>query len=358
MPIDTDTELQDISSPDDTLTAVDPAYDLAQSTTEIYEPRGIDPNSEEAAEYIAAETEEAQAQISVPLDLSSLVSKTVFLRVRYGSIGNSRKVAGAEVLTTDADVSLLRVSKTLLESTELEAIRQHDTKLRKWLGNTCLPYDIGILLLPVGLIQQAEVKLQEHKVERERLIEAFVAAYPQIKEEAQRQLKGLYHESEYPTVDEVKEKFRFEWQYINFGIPGQLQKINPELYRQEQEKAAAQLKEAANEVVAVMRGTLFDMVNHLKERLTPSADGKPKKLHESAIEKVKEFLNTFDLRNVTDDKQLEVEVQKVRALLGGTTAATLRSSEEWREKMRKGMENVTESLGGMVEERTGRKFRE
>lgn len=295
---------------------------------------------------------------SSKLDLSSLVSKTVFLRVRYGSIGNSRKVSGAQVLTTDADVSLLRVSKTLLESPELEAIRKHDSQLRKWLGNTCLPYDIGIQLLPVGLIQQAELKLTEHKHERDILIDAFVTAYPKIKIESQKQLGTLYVESEYPTVEEVKAKFRFDWQYITFGIPGQLQKINPELYKQEQDKAAAQLQEAAHEVVAVMRGTLYEMVNHLKDRLTPGADGKAKILKEPAINKLKEFLNTFDLRNVTDDKELAIEVQKVRSLLGGTTAAALRSSDEWREKIRKGMENVTESLGTMVEEKTGRKFRE
>lgn len=315
-------------------------------------------------EYAAREDAEmAEAPVPAPVvdttaDLSSLVSKTVFLRVRYGSIGNSRKVPGANVLTTDADVSFLRVSKTLLESNELEAIRKHDTSLRKWLGNTCLPYDIGIMLLPVGLIQQTEVKLKEHKTERDTLIDAFIAAYPTIKQEAQKQLGTLYNESEYPSVSEIKDKFRFEWQYINFGIPGQLQKVNPELYKQEQEKAAAQLQEAATEVVAVMRGTLYDMVNHLKDRLTPDGDGKPKILKESAVNKLKEFLDSFDLRNVTDDKALAVEVQKVRSLLGGTTAVALRSSDEFREKLRKGMENVTDSLGSMVEVKSGRKFRE
>lgn len=291
-------------------------------------------------------------------DLSTLVTKTFFLRVRYGRLGITRQVPGANVLTTDADVSLLRVSKTLLESNELEAIRKHDSGLRKWLGNTCLPYDIGIMLLPIGLVQPAQEKLTAHKVERDALIEAFISAYPTIKEKAKADLGTLYNETEYPLVSEIRQKFTFEWQYINFGTPGQLMQINPELYKQEQEKAAQQLQTATEEITAVMRETLFEMVSHLKDRLTPGADGKPRKLYDSAITNIKEFLNTFDLRNVTDDKALAAEVQKVRMLLGGTNISTLRSSDEWREKIRKGMENVTDSLSGMVEEKTGRKFRE
>lgn len=315
--------------------------------------------AEELGEVTEPTVEEIIVDRAQPIaDLSSLVSKTVFLRVSYGSIGNSRKVPNAQVLTTDADSTLLRVSKTLMESPELDAIRTHDTELRKWLGRTCLPYDIGIMLLPIGLIQTAEAKLVEHKAQREELIAAFVKVYPAMKAEAQKQLGTLYNESEYPSVDEVRFKFKFSWQYINFGVPGQLQKVNPELYRQEQEKAQLQLQEAASEVVAVMRGTLLELVEHLKERLTPSADGKKKILKETAVTKLKEFLDTFDIRNVTDDKALALEVQKVRSLLGGTTAVALRNSDEFREKLRKGMDNVTTTLGTMVEEKSGRKFRE
>lgn len=321
-------------------------------------------NDEEPEDAISYDDPEAAVEgvqksgIAI-VDYSDITAKTVFLLVRFGNIGNTRKVSGSGVLTTDADVSLLRVSKTLLESGELEAIRKHDTKLRKYLANTCLPYDMGgVMLLPMGLVVQANAKLKEHLEERNVLVDTFITAYPSIKEKAKEQLGTLYVESDYPTAEELKSKFYFQWRLFTFEVPGQLAAIDVELAQQEQEKAAATIQEAAKEIVQVMRITLYEMVDHLKERLTPGADGKPKVLRESAIEKLKDFLNNFDLRNVTNDKALAQEVEKAKALLSSTTASTLRTSDEWREKIRKGMENITDSLGELVQDRPARKFKE
>lgn len=313
----------------------------------------------EIEQAISPEYDAAQAT-SVPVqDASGLVAKTFFLRVRYGSIGNSRQVSGANVLSTDADVSLLNVSKTLLESPELEAIRKHDTKLRKWLGNMCLPFLDwpGVLVLPKGLVKVTQAKLIEHKAERTTLIVNFIETYPARVEAAKAALGTLFNSTEYPDVSEVAERFVFDWAYKSFDTPDALKEVDAELYQQQVEQQQAQFTAATEEITAVMREALYEMVNHLKERLTPTPDGKNKILKESAINNLKEFLDNFDLRNVTNDKALAIEVQKVRSLLGGTTAASLRTSDEWREKILKGMSNVTESLGTMVETKSGRKFR-
>ena len=54
--------------------------------------------------------------------------------------------------------------------------------------------------------------------------------------------------------------------------------------------------------------------------------------------------------------QLAKLVAKAKEIVGGTSAPTLRSSDEFREKVRSGMAAVKEQLAGLVEEK-GRKFR-
>lgn len=290
-------------------------------------------------------------------DVSSLVSKTVFLKTRFGSLGNTRKVSGSDVLETDADVALLKVSKQLLDSPELDAIKKADTKMRTWLYNTCLPYDMGIQLLPVGLIETAQARMLEYQQERAALVDSFVAAYPALCDNAASHLGSLYSTGDYPSVDAIRAKFIFEWQYISFGVPGQLKGISSALFQAEQEKAAKQMQTATDEITALMRTTLYEMVSHLQEKLTPGDDGKPRILRESAVKNLTDFLATFDMRNVTDDKELSAQVAKLRDLVGGTSATTLRSSDLFREKIRSGMEGITSALSGMVEVKAGRKFR-
>jgi hypothetical protein len=304
-------------------------------------------------ETIFTNPEQFEVQAPEIIDISNVTNKTIFLQVRYGSVGNTRKVSGSTVLTTEADMGLLRVSKTL------EAIRHHDTQLRKYLGNMCLPYSqlAGVLMLPYALIKPVKDRLKTHTDERKVLVETFVEAYPSLKVKAKEQLKDLYVEDEYPSIDELREKFRFEWSMLSFSTPKHLQSIDPELYESELQKERESIKIATEEITAVMRGTLLEMVQHLQERLTPGPDGKAKIIRESAVAKMNEFLDTFENRNVTDDKELATEVQKVRSLLGGTTAQALRTSEEWKEKIRNGMQNVSESLGKLVKEKPGRRFK-
>lgn len=289
-------------------------------------------------------------------DCADLAQKTVFVKVRFGSLGNSRKV-NDNVLETDADKELLKVSKTLLDSAELEAVRKADGKMRQYLYNTCLPFDIGIMLLPCGLIADVHKRLTEYREKRAELVSAFLAVYPELCKQAALRLGSLYNPGDYPSAEAVKAKFVFDWQYVSFGVPGQLKGISSGLFESEQAKASAMMKAAAEDITVLMRQTLLEMVSHLQERLTPGDDGKAKILRESAVKNLQEFLNTFDLRNVTDDKALQSQVAKVKALISGTNAEALRNSDVFRDKIRAGMSEVSSSLSTMVEDKASRKFR-
>jgi hypothetical protein len=107
-----------------------------------------------------------------------------------------------------------------------------------------------------------------------------------------------------------------------------------------------------------MREKLLDLVTHLEDRLRPTDDGKKKVLRESPVANLQEFLTTFAQYNVTNDVELATLVSKAQELVGGTSAETLRTSDEWREKIRSGMESIKGQLSGMVEEKVGRKFRD
>jgi hypothetical protein len=51
-----------------------------------------------------------------------------------------------------------------------------------------------------------------------------------------------------------------------------------------------------------MRASLLELVSHLRDRLGDQPDGKPQRLRESTLQKLRDFLGTFDLRNVLDIK--------------------------------------------------------
>jgi hypothetical protein len=285
-----------------------------------------------------------------------LARKTVFVKLRLGLLGNSRKVSSAQV-EVDADKNLIRVSKTLLDSLELEAIRRLDGELRHYLYNMCLPFEAGIHLLPIGLIETVDARLHEFEAKRDELAQAFLAAYPRLCEEAAGRLRTLYNPLDYSPVAEVRSEFTCSWQYVSYGVPHQLREVSERMFQDERDKAAQRMSEAYTEVRQVLREAMVELVAHLRDRLTDQPDGTPQRLRETTVQKLREFLNTFDFRNVTNDQELKEQVERARALLTGTTTDAIRNTAELRSRVREGMAEIANRLGTIVSDRVGRKFR-
>jgi hypothetical protein len=158
-------------------------------------------------------------------------------------------------------------------------------------------------------------------------------------------------------VDDVRSRFTFTWQYVSYGVPEQLREISARFFEEEREKAVVAMSEACTEIQQVMRASLLEMVNHLRERLSDQADGKPQRLRESTVQKLRDFLATFDLRNVVDDQDLKEQVEKARSLLDGVSTDALRNMPLVRGFVRDGMASVAAQMDVLVNDRIGRKFR-
>lgn len=285
-----------------------------------------------------------------------LARRTVCLKLRLSSMGNTRKVSSAQI-EADADKALLRVSKLLIESAELKAINRWDNEVRRYLYGVCLPFEIGIHLLPVAALETVEAKLREFAEARGQLVDAFLAAYPDLCQQAAERLRGLYNPADYPPVAEARRQFGFAWQYVSFGVPDQLKGISEAVWQQEREKAAQRMAEATSEIQAVLRESMARLVEHLAERLREGADGKPVRFKESTVSNLVEFLHNFEFRNVTDDGQLQTLVEQARGLLQGVDADSLRTVGDVRARVQAGMQELAVRLDALMEKSAGRKFR-
>lgn len=284
-----------------------------------------------------------------------LARKTVCIKVRVSTMGNTRKVSTSQI-EADADKDLLRVSKHLLDSTELKAINRFDGEIRRFLYNICLPFEVGIHLLPIAALENVEQRLRQFAGDRGQLVAAFLSAYPSLRDSAQARLRTLYNPADYPPAEDVERQFGFSWQYISFGVPEQLKGISREVFEQEREKAAQRMAEASSEIQLVLRETMAKLVQHMADRLREGTDGKPLRFKETTVSNLIEFLSNFEFRNVTDDTQLQELVGQARGLLQGVNAEDLRTVGSLRARVHQGMSEIAGQLDTMLT-KAGRKFR-
>lgn len=289
-------------------------------------------------------------------DVQDLTQKTVCVKVHQGLLGNTRRV-GASNVEVDADKELIRVTKVLIDSVELKTIRQLDGEVRRYLYDTCLPFEAGIHLLPLPLLETVDERLRRFELKRNELVENFLSVYPVLCQQAAERLRTLHDPRDYPPAEVVRSRFAFGWQYVSFGVPGQLREISAKVFENEREKAARQMSEASQQIQQVLRTALAGMVEHLRARLTDDADGKPKQLRESGVLKLRAFLDNFDFRNVTDDRELAEQVERARALLTGVEIQAIRDDDALRLHVREGMTAIASSLDTMIVKKPSRKFR-
>ena len=283
----------------------------------------------------------------------------VLLSVSFRAPSCRRKV-DAQEMGTDADKALLHVAKDIVDSDEYRAVGRKDGEFKNgYLLRRAIPCNVfrrGVYPLPVGLLAEVDEALQRFTREREKRVEAFLDEYPAKKLEAERRLGSLYDARDYPSVARLRAAFSVEVHYVTLGTPEQLKGVSLALFTREQQKAEAMWSEAAEDIRAALRAAFAELVAAMASRLSGSADGKRRRIVDSGVERLTDFLDSFDKRNLTADTDLKALVAKAKAVMGGADASALRDSEKLRGAVGAEFAKINAAVAGWVELKPGRKI--
>jgi hypothetical protein len=198
-----------------------------------------------------------------------------------------------------------------------------------------------------------------HKMEgfREELTEAEAelnGVYDQIKADARQRLGRLYNPQDYPS--EVRGLFSVSWEFPSIDPPSYLMQLNPDIYRQEQERVAQRFEQAVQLAEQAFIGELAKLVSHLTERLTTGQDGEKKVFRDSAIANLTEFFSRFRDLNVRSNAQLDRLVEQAQQIVRGVQPQELRDNDGLRQHVAAQLASVQMTLDGMLVDQPRRRI--
>lgn len=299
---------------------------------------------------------------------SEIEKNAIILSVTIGKPGTRRKVKGSQVsdrqsggdtpVEVDADASLVHVSKDILDCPEYEKIQKIDGKFKAFLRARCSPsfFKSSMYLLPFRFIDEVDQGIVDYLAERKPAIEEFIAVYPKRVEESPERLRGLFELSDYPPQESMKAAFYVATRYLTLSTPTSLRGLRRDIFEREKNKAEKFWKEATVEVQNALRESMAKLVSHIVERLTESGDGKKKKFYDSNVEKLEEFFESFEKRNIAGDAEMTELVKRAKAVIGGVSPEKIRTDMGVRETVRAGFEKVKTSLDAMITDRPSRRI--
>lgn len=301
-----------------------------------------------------------QAPVDEPLARGAEIQRqTVCLEVHFYGIGFRRSMKSSDIVTDGTDTAFVHVSKDLIDQKELRAIRKLDGSLKGWLASRSVPSRVikgnGKFLVPLSLVIDVDRRIVAHKVEREELVKQFVEKYDELKAAAAERLKTHYNEADYPPADEVAAAFTIEADFIPLNVPAALRELDRSLFERKQQEADLKWADATVEIREALRAAYSELITAMTEKLGADEEGKPKVFRESLVTRLKDFLDTFESRNLTNDAELSRLTAQARELMSGVGVRDLREKGDLRAEVLSKFEQIKGEMDTMVTVKT-RKF--
>lgn len=204
--------------------------------------------------------------------------------------------------------------------------------------------DEGWRLLPTSNFMPYTARLRALRNEFQAALAVFIGAYPALVERAKARLNGMFRAEDYPSVDSLRDRFRFE---VEFGPVPAGSDIRVALPHEQLERLVqsveARVAASVREAVASAWERLRECVEHIHERL---AD--PKNIfRDTLIGNARELCDVLSRLNVTDDPDLERMRAEVESRLTQYDPQVLRSNPEIRSEVAQAADEIMARMRGL-----------
>ena len=297
----------------------------------------------EAASHPAGRLQATMAAVRVSLR---------WLGVRK-TLTREQKTQAAESFGAQGD--FLSAGKKLLDTRHpaFQAVSAVRYQIGCYWKAVSLPFpEPGIRLIRQETLAAFDFQLKSLQGQMAEAVEQLNEVFSELKLAARERLGRLYNSADYPVS--LTGLFAVDWDYPSVEPPDYLRQLNPELYRQECQRASARFAEAVRLAEAAFTSELAGLVTHLRERITGAADGKPKVFRDSAVENFQEFFTRFRTLNIGSNAELDQLVEQAQAILQAVEPTGLRDSSALRTQVAHDLESVQHTLDLLLEDRPRR----
>jgi hypothetical protein len=278
-----------------------------------------------------------------------MLTNVVTLMLRLEKIGEVRRTKKMDLsLSTNANPNMIMLmQRRFPKDPTLSELTNLDQKIRNTLAKFSVPAAAmarGVYFVSPELAGNVQDKLVEFKVQREELVSKLADRIDQMGDEAANELGDLWVPESYPTRAEIYRECGMMWAWLNFSQATEADGLNAQMVAASNTQAVQLLSTMKTQIREQLREEFIESVNHLAERLTPGADGKPKRFKEASLKNILEFIDTFQFRNFTGDDDLAALVEEAQTLLKGMSTSSLRANTYLSSSLADSLKDLTNAI--------------
>jgi hypothetical protein len=242
----------------------------------------------------------------------------------------------------EADQDAGSVYKYLMAGSDhLKKIEKYAAKCRGWNSTQTLPWMKGVGLLPMENFFKYREQLGTMEANFYALVNDFIIAYPQIKNDQAFKLGKYYRADEFPDVETLPRRFKFEYNFLPVPESGDF-RINCEarVKADLQEQYDKMFQDKLQEAMRDPWDRLHSMLIRMSERLTDDEGGERKIFRDSLLENAVELCDLLTRLNVTKDPELEKARRMLEQAVTLTDIKDLRADESSRIELKTSVDEI------------------
>ena len=267
---------------------------------------------------------------------------TVELNISVWTANKLDKTATNTILVANhASVTdAAQVRKNLMSGTTLrKKIEEFAGDCRRWHAARTLPWaDRGGRLLPTSLFLDYKSELNARRTMFENMVEEFLTEYPKLVAIAQQSMGTLFDPNDYPTAEEVRDKFGFRMVFSPIPESGDFRLDIPQ---QDMEEMRQDYDAAFDERMAKAMRMPWDKLHTMLTTMTDKLGlVEDTRWYDTFITNAQEMCDMLRHLNVTNDPQLELARQQLAGAIKGQTIEGMRCDPYERARLKDKLDAV------------------
>ena len=235
-----------------------------------------------------------------------------------------------------------QVRKNLMAGTRARKdIADFAAECRLWHNQWTLAWDDrGSRLLPTSLFLDYKAQANKRRDKFNAMVNGFLHNYAAHVQTSANYLGTLFDASDYPTEDQVRQKFGFHLVFTPVPESGHFILDIPQ-QELEETKASCEL-EIQQRTTDAMRGAwdrLYKMLSTMRDKLEETEDSK-KRWHDSFVTNAQELCQMLTHLNVTGDAELEKARKGLESAMQGADIDCIKGSEAVRENLKVKVDSI------------------
>jgi len=196
----------------------------------------------------------------------------------------------------------------------------------------------GIRIMPTAFFDDFTKEINEIQDSLDKAVRDVVKKYDELMKNAKRRLgKKLFHEEEFPTKEELRDRFKI---FVKFYPVPDKEDFRADIPDDVIETFEDGVKEQYQDAVNEMWGRFRSVLEHAAEQLSKK-DGK---LFESVVENIKALTVLLPKLNIMEDKKLDELVELADNAFSNVTIEQLRENPGKRKRKAKAAKEILNKM--------------